>query len=262
MPNLADHHSSKIAKLLYIGDSGTGKTGSLASLVAANYKLRVIDCDNGLDVLVQYIRKECPDKIGNVSYESHRDKFKATDSGPVISGTPKAFTSCIKLLNQWSDGTTPAEWGDDTVLVIDTFSGLASGAFEWARGMNPGAKDPRQWYFMAQQALEKVIDMMTGAGFASNVIVISHIDYKEREDGVTKGYARAVGSALGPIIPKYFNTVLLAESQGAGKNVRRMIKTLPTGIIDLKTPIPFKLDKDLPLETGLATVFEKLKESI
>jgi hypothetical protein len=209
--------------------------------------------------------RDCPDKIKNVDYETRRDKYKATNVGPIISGQPRAFIDCLGLLTKWSDGTVPAEWGDETILVVDTFSGLAAGAFEWAKGFNASLPkpnpDPRSIYFIAQQALEKVIDMLTGAGFACNVIVISHIDYKEREDGVTKGYARAIGSALGPIIPKYFNTVLLCETKGAGLNTKRMIKTLPTGVVDLKTPTPFRLNQDLPLDIGLATVFEALKSS-
>lgn len=260
MPNLSDHHSSSIVKLILIGDSGAGKTGSLASLVKAGYKLRIIDCDNGLDPLVQFARRDSPDNLRNVEYETRRDKYKAGALGPVISGSPKAFVECISLLNKWSDGTEPAQWGGDYILVLDTLTGLGNAAFAWANGLNPDAKDKRQTYFVAQQALEKVIDMLTGETFKCNVIVISHVQYKEREDGTTKGYANAIGSALGPIIPKYFNTMLLAESKGSGKTVQRMIKTLPTGVIDLKTPKPFALDRDLPLESGLATVFEKLKE--
>src|SRR5947207_14204487 len=98
MTNLANHHSSHIVKLLYIGDSGTGKTGSLTSLVKGGYKLRILDCDNGLDVLVQFIMRDCPDKIKNVDYETRRDKFKASPVGPVISGSPRAFIDCLGLL--------------------------------------------------------------------------------------------------------------------------------------------------------------------
>lgn len=260
MPSLADHPSTSIAKVLYLGDSGTGKTGSLTSLVKADYKLRILDTDNGLDVLRKFVKKECPEKLPNVQFESQRDPYKATDLGPIISGTPKAFVNSLKLLTKWSDGSSPGEWGAEYIMVIDSFSGFATAAFEWAKGLNSTAKDPRQWYFVAQQALEKVIDMLTSSTFKCNVIVISHIDYKEREDGMTKGYARAIGSALGPVIPKYFNNVILCESLGVGKNAKRMVKTLPTGIVDLKTSAPFRLDKDLPIETALADIFAKLKE--
>lgn len=260
MPKGSAHHSSSIVKLLFIGDSGTGKTSSLLSLVQADYQLRILDCDNGLDSLINLVKHHCPDKIDNIEYETKRDKYKASAGGPVIAGQPKAFVECLGLLNKWSDGTEPSAWGPSHIMVVDTLTGLSGAAFEWAKGMSPGAKDPRQWYFAAQQAIEKVIDLLTGELFHCNVIVISHIMYKEREDGSTKGYATSVGSALGPTIPKYFNNLLMAETVGGGKNARRTIRTLPTGIVDLKTSAPFALTGDLPLDTGLATIFETLKK--
>ena len=54
MPKGSEHKSRKYVKLLYLGDSGTGKTGSLVSLVQAGYKLRVIDLDDGLDALTAH----------------------------------------------------------------------------------------------------------------------------------------------------------------------------------------------------------------
>ena len=42
MPPLSESTASHFVKLMYIGDSGTGKTGSLASLAAAGYKLRLV----------------------------------------------------------------------------------------------------------------------------------------------------------------------------------------------------------------------------
>ena len=40
MPSLANHQSNEFTKMLLEGDSGSGKTGSLASLVAAGFSLR------------------------------------------------------------------------------------------------------------------------------------------------------------------------------------------------------------------------------
>lgn len=260
MPKLSEHHASSLVKLIYIGDSGTGKTGSLVSLLSNGYKLRVLDMDNGLDALVQFARKECPDKLDNVDYETVRDKYRMGPAGPVIAGTPKAFVDALKLLTKWSDESDPSEWGENTFLVIDSLSAMGRAAFAWARGLNPTAKDPRQWYFTAQQAIEDMIALLTGEAFHTNVILISHVNYKELHDGSTKGYANSIGSALGPTIPKYFNTMLLAEAIGSGKNIKRRIRTVPTGIIDLKNPAPFKIEADYPLETGLAQIVSGLKQ--
>jgi hypothetical protein len=256
MPTLDQHQSGRFSKLIYIGDSSTGKTGSLVSLLAAGYKLRVADLDNGLDSLVHFAKEQCPDKLGNVEFETIRDKYVASNAGPVIRGQPKAFTETLALMTRWS-----TDFDDSNMIfVLDSGSAFGKAAFEWAKFMNPTAKDPRQWYFTAQKAVEDTIAMLTSEGFRMNVIFISHINYKEVSEGVTKGHVNAIGSALGPIIPRYFNTLVLAETSGSGKNVKRKIKTVPTGVIDLKTPNP-RIEVELPLETGMATLFAQLKGS-
>lgn len=257
MVSLSQHTAAKFAKMLFIGDSGTGKTGALVSLMLDGYKLRILDLDNGLDSLREWAKKEGAD-LNLVDYETRRDKYKAESNRVVMAGTPKAFTQSLELLTKWSDGTVPSEWGDRTVLVLDSLSALGKAAFEWARHMAPSIKDPRQWYGAAQDGIEDIIALITSDDFKANVIVISHIKHSE-VGGINKGYANAIGQALGPILPRYFNTLIQAESTGSGANTKRQIKTLPTGLIELKTPVPFKLDAALPLGTGLSQIFKALK---
>ena len=121
--------------------------------------------------------------------------------------------------------------------------------------------DPRNWFYVAQRAVEDVISLLSGESFRTNVIIVSHVTLMELPDGNKKGYPSAIGTALSKNLGKYFNTMLLAETSGEGTKVRRTIKTVPTRMIDLKNPKPFTIDASLPLETGLATVFEKLKET-
>lgn len=253
---LADHQSSNYTKLLYIGDSGTGKTGSLVSLLKDGYSMKIIDMDNGLETLVQYARKEGCD-LSKVEYETIRDKYTTSPAGPIVR-TPKAYMRACEVLSKWSETDDPM-----CVVVVDSLTMLGRAAFQWAKGMNPTAKDGRNWYFAAQQALESNLALLTSEEFRMNVIVISHINYNITYDDkgneiARKGYTNAIGSALGPLIPDYFNTLILAETIGSGTNVRRKIKTIPTGVIDLKIPLP-DADKEYPLETGLSTIFKALK---
>lgn len=253
MPTLDQHQSSDFTKLIYIGDSGTGKTGSLVSLLAAGYHFRILDMDNGLDALVHFAREQCPAMLPNVTFETVRDKYVGTKAGPICR-SPKAFTKALEILTGWAEIEDP-----NSIFVLDSGSAFGRAAFEWAKGMNPAAKDPRQWYFAAQSAFENTIALLTSEAFKQNVILISHVNYKEITEGVHKGNVNAIGSALGPIIPRYFNTMILAETEGSGKNVKRRIKTMPTGTIDLKNPTPGKIENILPLETGMAEIFSKLK---
>lgn len=252
MPTLDQHTASRYTKVLYIGDSSSGKTGSLVSLLLEGYSFRILDMDNGLTALRTFGAKAGAD-LSKIEYETYRDEYRMTNGGPMVKGSAKAFTLAMNKLTEWSEIEDPM-----CITVLDSLTFLGKAAYQWAKGMNPTAKDPRQWFYSAQQAVESVLAMLTSEGYKQNLIVISHVNYKEVMENVHKGYPSAVGSALGPTIASYFDTMVLAEATGSGTNVRRRIKTMPTGVVDLKMPSS-EIDKELPLETGLSTIFKKLK---
>lgn len=247
-----------------MGDPGSGKTGSMASLVAAGYKLRIYDFDNLLGSLAQFVKKTCPDLIGNVSYQTFTDKMKGNnqpvsmignrlDVRPMVDGVPKAFSSALTQLNHWktADGEdlgVPGEWGPKTFVVIDSLTRMCECAFRYVQAMNPMAKEPQAQYHAAQQLIQQVLALLASEQFGVNVLVLAHINYTENHLQITKGFPRSVGSALNSVIGSYFNCVLMAETQGT----KRVIQTESNGIVDLKNPISFKVAKTLPLETGLA----------
>jgi len=259
MPALTEHQSNEFVKILYLGSSGSGKTGSLISLVKAGYRIHVIDMDNGLDALAYFIQAECPDKAKLVDYETVRDRYKAGPMGPKVIPPAKAFVNACRLMDKWIDDSKPEEWGPKDVLVIDSFTAMGKAAFEWAVSINPTSRDPRQWYKGGQDALDNILATVTSDIFKTNVIVMTHIDVFEDANGVVKSYASSLGKALGPKMPRYFNTMILAESKVMGKSTKRVIKTIPTAQLDLKNPAPMKIDESYPLETGLAEIFAKLK---
>lgn len=267
MPALSAHKSASIVKLLLIGDSGAGKTGSLTSLVKAGYKLRVLDFDNGLDPLATYSKRQAPDKLANVEFRTLRDKRKGSQMGAILDGIPSAFADALKMLDKWEythDGTavslgSPATWGPDCVLVIDSLTMMARAAYNWQDALNPAAKDKRQIFYAAQQAIENTIALLTSESFNTNVIVIAHIDYQTRDDGTMKGFPTAVGSALGPKIPAYFNSMAMLKTSGTGQTLKREVHTLSTAMIDLKNPASFTMPSALPIDTALADFFQKVK---
>jgi hypothetical protein len=260
MPSLSDHSASPLVKMMLIGNSGAGKTGALTSLVRAGYRVRILDLDSGLDALVNHVKQECPERLASIDYMSFRDAWKIGPAGPTVVGAPKAFTGAVKALDKWEDGSEPATWGAETVLVIDSLTNLGRAAFAWAKQMNPTAKEPRQWYFAAQDAMENVISSATADDFRTNLIVMSHIDLVTLPDGSTQGFATAIGKALGPKLPRYFNTLVALETKGQGKAVQRVLRTLPTALLGtLKNPAPMRIEAEYPISTGLADLFLKLK---
>lgn len=261
MPKASEHPSGLFTKMLMAGESGSGKTGALISLLVAGYKVHVIDLDAGLDFLMHELRKRHPEVLDNLDYVTCTDKLKPSPAGGLIPvGIPTAYTKAVGLMDKWEDGTKPSEWGKDHVLVVDSLSFLGNAAFRWKEALNPGAKDPRQVFYSAQDAVEDVLGLLTSEQMHTNVIVTSHVRWMERQDGSVKAFPSAIGGALSPKIPTYFNSLVLAETVGVGNSVKRQIRTAPTIFMDLKNPAGKDLSEPLPIETGLATFLQKVQE--
>lgn len=255
MPSLETKSTEPFIKMMIMGHSGTGKTGALASLALAGYHLHILDFDNGLEPLVNYIKASDPKALANVDFMTFRDAYKMGPAGPMLVGGAKAYPNAARALDKWEDGSNPAEWGPDHICVLDSLTFCGRAALAWAQSMNPSAKEPRQWYMQGQDSIEKILAGLTSETFRTNVIVLTHIDMRE---GALEGYASSLGKSLGPKIPAYFNTLLAIEKSGMGRATKRMIKTLPTATLTLKNAAPMKLEVEYPIETGLATIFSKL----
>lgn len=280
MPSLASHQSGDVCKLLYIGESGAGKTGSLVPLARAGYRLCILDFDNGLDVLAKILQSPTNlDKtpkspaqlaidqkaLANVFFKTCTDKRKTVGGKIIPAGVPQAWSKGITMLDNWVDGDIklgPASsWDSKTILVIDSLTLMSMAAFMHVLTLNgrAGAQPQIQDWGAAMQLIEDLLGLLYSDDIACNVIVISHITYVEREDGMSKGYPNTLGNKLPPKVGRYFNSLLLAKSKGSGDNVKRTIRTTNEGSIELKNPIPGVLPSELPLETGMLTFFEAVR---
>jgi len=263
MPSLANHQSNDYVKLLLLGDAKSGKTGSLVSLVKAGYKLRILDLDNLLDILVGLVKRECPQMIDNVEVRTVRDKRKMTPAGPIIDGAPVAYINAIKLLDHWKyteDGVEydfgkPYTWGPECILVIDSLSRLCDACYDWREPLT-GHNDPRATYGDAQDSIENVLATLTSKSFETNVIVIAHGTLLDLPDGTKKIFPQGVGKALSPKIPQYFPSYIRYKNLGG----KRTIQLESDPMIDLANPRPGAFaGKSLDIETGLAEFFAVLR---
>ena len=270
MPSLSHHQSNEYVKLLLIGDSKSGKTGSLISLIKAGYKLRILDMDNLLDILAKLIQEQCPDLLASVEFRTLRDVSKMTAAGPLITA-PKAFIEATRMLDRWKykddegneiDLGVPSEWGPDCILVVDSLSRLCDAAYDWCESVIPKSKstgefDGRAVYGNAQDAVESMLGMLTGKSFACNLIVIAHGQYMDLPDGTTKIFPQGVGQKLSPKIPQYFPNYIRYKNDGG----KRTIQLVSDGMIDLANTNPNAFEKKtLPIESGLAEFFGVLRD--
>lgn len=274
MPRLDAHDPSTFVKGLYLGNPGAGKTGSLDSLVGAGYRLYFYDFDNLLRPLISAIQHNNPDKMGNVLVQTFTDEIEipaaiASMNGqqmrinPFTKGHPKAYQNALKQLTKWNtpeDGDLgdPGKFGHDSIVVLDSLTQMSLCAYRYCQAFNPAAKEGQTHYFNAQQLVLNCISKLFSEQFATNVLVLAHVNYRENEFEIVKGFPRSIGSALNDQIGGFFNTILLAEVQGQGAGLRRVIRTKSNGIVDLKNPAHFDVPEIVPLESGLATIFEAI----
>ena len=207
------------AKILLVGKSGAGKTGSLASLIAAGYNLRIIDTDKGFRPLRSLLTDKIHYPYGKIIAEDGIDVTQAVRCVPVdltmrikdittkvgnmnkiekVLGPKSAdgFNKIIDLISDWKepDGCKlgPVDtWGPKDVLVLDSFSTLAKMSYYYSQALNGrlGARDEGYNYQRdigaAQSQLTRLLEMLYDSNIKCNVIVITHITWVDE----SKGYA-------------------------------------------------------------------------
>jgi len=242
MANISQHKSKSVTKLLLVGDSGSGKTSALASLANAGKKLRILDYDDGLDILSEYLT---PEAVPRVSYITLRDSL----------GQANAFRRGAQLLSAWRDGEenfgSVKEWGDDTVLVIDSLTLMGEAALKSALVFNnkkPTEQPTQPEWGTAARDVQNILQYITGDEVKCNVVVTSHIQYMEGELGIAKAYPTSVGSKLSTKIGRYFNCVCRIDSKTTSKGNERSLRTVSDNKMDLKVTAPSLVETNMELD--------------
>jgi hypothetical protein len=242
----------------------SGKTGALASLAAAGYNLRIIDLDNGLDVLANILSdplsKYGKDALSRVNYVTITDKMRNVN-GKLLPAQAQVWQKTMELMQKWEDLGPVTSWTSNEVLVIDSLTMLSTAAMNFALSLQGrlGQHPQLQDWGVAQNLLESFIQMLYDDSIKCNVIINCHIKYMGEENGPQRGYPNTLGQALPPKLGRYFNTILLAQSSGTGSSVKRQIWTNPRGVVELKNTAPTRVKPSYDLETGLAEYFKAVR---
>ena len=243
---------------LCLGDSGTGKTGSLISLINAGYHIKLLDLENGSRILYNLAIEQCPDKLENVDVEKISTKYKIGPAGAVAEKAPSGLINVGKLIDRWQK-----EVGPDDIVVVDSLTALGRLCLVWSEAQNRAIRDRRQHYFNAQEVIEPIIATLTHEDFPCHTLILTHIDYRDLspdpKNPTIKGYASSVGRALGDKIPTHFNEVFMYQTVGAGASAKRIISSVSNGVVDVKNTVPSRIQKRYDINTGLAEIFTLLK---
>jgi hypothetical protein len=261
MPSLEDLEIQPI-KILLIGNSGAGKTGSLASLAIAGYRLFLCDFDNGIDVLLD--EKILPKEFRkNIFVKSFYDRHAV--QGGVASIRPKGVDDFIASISNWKEGEESLgniySWTTKDILIIDSLTFLGNACMNKALqlsghlGQRPTIPD---WGAAIDQQ-ESIIELLYNPAVKCNVIITSHLRplAAPEEGSIQRLYPSALGRLLPTKISRYFNNVVLVRRVGSGEKVRRELVTSVTADIELKVSKPSKIPA--VMEQDLAKLFQLLQ---
>lgn len=261
MASLADQPVQKL-NMIIMGNSKSGKTGGLASLVEAGFNLRILDFDNGLDPLVLFLKKKNPELLKKVEAVTLTDKHGSIAGKLQPMGVPTAFTRACNLLTDWKpypdipDAQKMGKietWTPNEILVIDsvTFMGRAALRRTLFNNKRLGQTPYQSDWGDAQSELEMVFATLFDDSIKCSILYLTHIDIREDDKvGMVQGNPMVLGKALGPVFPRYTNASVIVKNI----NGKRSIKTNPELFIDTAFPAP-GVAESYPLETGYADLF-------
>ena len=249
MGTLADLPTGGAAKLLIAGDSGSGKTCSIASIVKAGYEVFVADTDNGVRVL-RSTGLLTDEEQAKVKYLTFRDKS---------DGKPTAWNRLRETLitKGWVDGDTNYgkidTWDSNRVLILDTLTFAGKAAINFVLNNNNRQLDaqlsPGEWGDAAR-ALENLVAHITSDHLKCQVIVFTHLRHIEDETtGLSRSYPASVGAQLSTIIPRYFNDMYMITNRRNKEGVP-MMKTVADGRMALKCSLPNKITGEVEADLG------------
>ena len=284
MTNAGNLLASTPARIMIVGYPGAGKTGALACIANAGYKLRIIDFDGNLEPLLLHLDSRALPLVDAIHFE---DELRSANKFIEVVGIPSAFNNALKSMKHWVttdengeevDLGRSADWGPDTVVVIDSLTSMGTAAFN--RTLKACNRNPmnctRQIWGSAMADQDAAIRIMRGEKTRYHLVVLAHLkiigpkDIEQGDTDLTKQlkasvaeivptrlFPSALGRQLSPEIGGRLPTLILAEAQTRANSTKRVLVTEPRPELDLKVPVK-GLPKTLPIESGLLTIFEAL----
>jgi len=274
------------ARVMLVGYPGGGKTGALACLANAGYKLRILDYDGNLAPLLLYTDQA---GLANIDAISLEDNMRMGARFVEAEGIPSAFINGFKALDRWKyvdpetkqevDLGASADWGLDTIVVLDSLTAMGRCAFARARKlMNKTPLDTTDaTWGLAMKEQEAFIERLTSSDTKHHVVVTAHLkmigprdvrkgdssltqELKERTAELVKTrlFPSALGWALPQTIGEHFPTLLEVRAKYLAGKSSRVIQAIPRPELDLKLParLTEELTGELPIADGLLKVFD------
>lgn len=251
-------------RVLLMGESTSGKTGSVAQLANAGYRILLHDFDSNARVIGNYLKPGHAD-IFIRSY----DVARLTNTGILDKGAEvnkaavKQMNEFYKMLQHWKTDTEDLGPSKNLtakdVIVIDSGTFLGE-LLLLASPEHPEAnKHAPTQYRIAGSWYRNILNQLTSNLTGASVLLLTHIQQTGEKDdqGRIIGKARdipiGVGEKMSKQMTNYFSDVWLLEVQRDGA---RRIRTLANDRIPLRTSAPNLIKSEEPFD--IASIFNRL----
>lgn len=239
-------------KILLVGDSGTGKTYALGTIVdwaeRNGYPVRALFTENGLETLLGYWKDPPKNTAGAplrpprpipacLAWHVLKDKplglealIKGANQAGIMSykaltemqdpdrSVNNSYEKMLQALADFPDDRTGqklgniGKWGPKTILLWDSLTETGELAMKMIVGKKPTAAPPD--YGVAQNNLMNLLRYIT-QGFPPTVVMTAHIQRQVIEaTGGINVTVKGPGKALGDDIPRLFSEVIGTRREG------------------------------------------------
>lgn len=247
--------------VLLFGAPGSGKTDSLATLLAAGLELFVVITEPGgaESLLDSCTRRKIPvdklhwtvvqpttggwEALGQMAQTVGTQSFEAIQNIKSGVGKDKTREPAMKLLSSFKDFKCErtgesfgdvSTWDHTRALALDSLSGLSIMSMDLTIGFKPAAHQG-EWG-VAMNFVEKIILKLTSDRNCFFVMT-AHAEREGNEiTGATQVMASTLGRKLAPKIPRFFSEVVYAKRliEGAQQKTARFTWSTVDALADLK----------------------------
>lgn len=286
MANAANLRGKTPVRGFIVGFPGSGKTGSLAALANAGYKIRMLDFDGNADSLLAYLDDRALENVDIITCADRMvDKGK---KGIMPKGIPTAFTDALHTMRDgWKstdaegnevDLGNPEDWGPDTIVVVDSLTkvGEASRNRVLHEANRTARNSTRQTWGAAMDDQMRFLEIIADRSNGYHVLVTAHLKLfgpkaiEKDDDDTTQEIKRELvelvphryfpamlGTARLPELGGQLPMIVLAEAKSVGHKTKRVLVTEPRPEVDIKVPAK-DLPRELPIGTGMLDIFKAL----
>jgi len=251
-------------RVLVCGEPASGKTGAIAQLANAGYRIMLHDFDQNARVIGSYLRDNAADV-----YVSTYAVAKVTNTN-LFAGTGQATKQAVeelrrfcKMLDHWNaDGDDLGPSSKLTakdVIVIDSGTFLGELLLLAAHEDPETKRDLRSLYNVAGRYYSAILDHLCSNKIGASVLVLTHLMQTGDKDdqGKIVGKARDIPVGVGEKFSKkmqtYFSDIWHLEVDRGGN---RTFKTSATDKASLRTSNPALIKASEPFD--MASMFDRL----